>query len=526
MFKKIIYSLAAVSMLMTATSCNDWLDVKPNNEQITADFWKTKEDVESVVLSGYCYLSDAVPTLIKWGELRGGTFYTTASEYKLQDFNLTPSHSICKYGTLYKVINAANSVLYYAPGVREIDGTYHESMLNAHLCEAYFLRAYCNLILMKNFREVPLVLQPYVDDTASFDIAKSSEEEVVAQIKADVMAALATGAAKSRYGDDTWENQGRVTKWALYALMADVCLWSEDYDTCKEYCDNILESNDNFRPAMLMDTSRWFEIFCPGNSNEGIFEVCWNYQLSGGTNNNFMSLWTLDNATANTLRFTTSAMDAIREECAELATLNPNAAGRVGRMELASVCLGISDKVIITGISNYANATNIYLWKYRGSQEAQIERNTEKDANFIIYRVADVVLIKALAETMTGDYPAAFKLLNQVRNRAGLGNYMGIADEDGYTLDERTLLEGILKERQLEFLGEGKRWYDLLWFGRVANYRYKDDFINLVIEGNMTTNPSWIRSVLANTNSWFMPLPQDDIDHNRLLIQNPYYSSK
>ena len=166
------------------------------------------------------------------------------------------------------------------------------------------------------------------------------------------------------------------------------------------------------------------------------------------------------------------------------------------------------------------------MWKYRGSQEVEIERNTEKDDNFIIYRVADIVLMKALAETMTGDYPAAFKLLNQVRNRAGLGNYMGVADEDGHTLDEQTLLEGILKERQLEFLGEGKRWYDLLWFGRVANYRYKDDFINLVIEGNLTTNPSWIRSVLANTNSWFMPLPQDDIDHNRLLIQNPYYSSK
>ena len=40
----------------------------------------------------------------------------------------------------------------------------------------------------------------------------------------------------------------------------------------------------------------------------------------------------------------------------------------------------------------------------------------------------------------------------------------------------------------------------------------------------MTTNASWIRSVLANTNAWYMPLPQSDIDHNRLLIQNPYYS--
>lgn len=522
MFKKIIYSLVAVSTLLSATSCNDWLDVKPNNEQITDDFWKSKEDVESVVLSGYVYLANSVPTLIKWGELRGGSFYTmNAGEYKLQDFNITSSFSLCKYGDIYKIINAANSVLKYAPEVRAIDGTYHEAIMNAHLCEAYFLRAYSNLILMKNFKEVPLVLEPYVDDTASFDIAKSTEDEIVAQIKADVEAALATGAAKGRYGDDVWENQGRVTKWALYALMADVCLWSEDYDTCKEYCDKILNADDAFRPVFIKETSKWFDIFCPGNSNEGIFEVCWNYQLSGNVNNNFMTLWTLDNS-SSPLRFTNNAVEAIKEEAAELVTINADAQGRVGRLDHASVYLGDG-----MGILNYANATNMYLWKYRGSAEVEVERITEKDANFIIYRVADIILTKALAETMEGNYPEAFSLLNQVRNRAGLRNFQEIASDDAAAianLDEATLLEGILKERQMEFLGEGKRWYDILWYGRIANGKYKDDFISLVIAGNQTTNASWIRSVLANNNSWYMPLPQSDIEHNRLLVQNPYYS--
>ena len=521
MFKKLIYSLVAVSMLTTATSCNDWLEVKPNNEQITDDFWKSKEDVESVILSGYVYLANSVPTLIKWGELRGGSFYTMGQELKLQDFNLTTKHSICDYGTIYKIINAANSVLKYAPEVRANDATYHEAIMNAHLCEAYFLRAYSNLILMKNFKEVPLVLEPYVDDTASFDIAKSSEEEIVAQIKADVEAALATGAAKGRYGDDTWENQGRATKWALYALMADVCLWSEDYDTCIEYCDKILNATDAFRPTLLRETTKWFDIFCPGNSNEGIFEVCWNYQLSNGSNNNFMSLWTLDNS-SSPLRFTNSAVEAIREEAMELFAANPTAQGRVGRIDHASVYLGSG-----TGIGNYATATTMYLWKYRGSAEVEVERQNEKDANFILYRVADIILMKALAETMVGNYPEAFSLLNQTRNRAGLSNFQEIASDDAgaiANLDEYTLLEGILKERQIEFLGEGKRWYDILWFGRIQNNKYKDDFISLVIEGNQTTNSSWIRSVLANTYSWYMPLPQDDIDHNRLLIQNPYYS--
>ncbi|MDE6394481.1 MAG: RagB/SusD family nutrient uptake outer membrane protein, partial [Duncaniella sp.] len=372
MFKKIIYSFVAVSMLLSATSCNDWLDVKPNNEQITDDFWKSKEDVDAVVLSGYVYLANSVPTLIKWGELRGGSFYTMASENKLQDFNLTSSHSICNYGDIYKIINAANSVLNYAPQVRAIDATYHESIMNAHLCEAYFLRAYSYLILMKNFKEVPLVLVPYVDDTASFDIAKSTEAEIVAQIKADVETALATGAANGWLADNIWENQGRVTKWALYALMADVCLWSEDYATCKEYCDKILNADDALRPVFIKETSKWFDIFCPGNSNEGIFEVCWNYQLSNGSNNNFMTLWTLDNS-SSPLRFTNSAVDVIKDEAAELVTINATAQGRVGRLDHASVYLGDA-----LGILNYANATNRDRWKYRGNAEVERAREPEK----------------------------------------------------------------------------------------------------------------------------------------------------
>ena len=41
---------------MSLTSCNDWLDILPNNEQVTDDYWKSKEDVEAVIASGYYYL--------------------------------------------------------------------------------------------------------------------------------------------------------------------------------------------------------------------------------------------------------------------------------------------------------------------------------------------------------------------------------------------------------------------------------------------------------------------------------------
>lgn len=505
--------------MMMTSSCNDWLDVLPNNEQITDNFWQSKEDVEAVVMSGYRYMRDCVPTIIKWGELRGGTFYSTSTgESKFQDFNLTSAHSLVNYESLYKVINAANSVLKYAPAVSDADDTYYDAMMKSHLCEAYFMRAYCNLILVKNYREVPLIVEPYVDDQADFSIAKSTEAEIIAQIKADILAALETGAAKGTYEED-WQTKGRATKWALYALMADVCLWSEDYETCKQYCDMILNATDSFRPVFIQSTVQWYDMFCYGNSNESIFELNWDYNL-GMETNNFSVLWSQSGISP--LSFTDRATERLRSETAEVLLRNPASEGRIGRSYLATY--------VTEGGAPYQTAQRYYLWKYAGTeiQDPTGGRRVHNDANFIIYRVSDVILTKALAETMTGDIAAAFALNNRIRVRAGIGNYQGIADDDLgaiANIGEQEMLEEIIGQRELELAGEAKRWYDLLWFGRIASHRYRNAFIDAVIDGNSTTNPSWIRSVLNDVNAWYLPLPEHDIQSNSLLVQNPYYAT-
>ena len=154
------------------------------------------------------------------------------------------------------------------------------------------------------------MLQAYVNDQASFDLPKSSEAEIIAQVKADVKAALETGAAKGTYEVD-WQTKGRVTKWALYALMADACLWSEDYDQCIEYCNMVLNATDTFRPVFMSNTADWYSIFYPGNSNESILELNWDY-ATNQQNNNFTSLFTLDNSSP--LRPTTLAMEKMKSE--------------------------------------------------------------------------------------------------------------------------------------------------------------------------------------------------------------------
>ncbi len=523
MKNNILTIIIAGALSLTSTSCNDWLDVLPNNEQVTDDYWKSKEDVEAVIASGYYYLRQCVPTIIKWGELRGGSIYTiNTGDAKLQDFNMTPTHSLCNWSSIYKVIGMANSVILYAPNVE--DDTYYDAILNSHLAEAYFLRAYCYSLLVKNYREVPLVLQAYVNDEASFDLAKSSELEVIARIKEDVKMALETGAAKGTYEDD-WATKGRVTKWALYALMADICLYSEDYDQCIQYCDLILNANDAFRPVFMSNTSDWYSMYYPGNSNESIFELNWDY--SQNQTNNFSSLFTVNASTP--LRPTTRATEKMKEETQTLKNGGLTEDGRMGRMLMATY---VPDNLQVTA---WASSNQYYIWKYYGTDVPDVTggARAHQDANFIIYRVAEIMLDKALALTMKGQgsWAEAVSLINKVRNRAGLSNFKDIdisspeAAAQISQLDEITLIEEILDQKELELMAEGKRWYDLLWLGRVGGGKYRTQFINKVIEGNQTTNQQWVRSVLQDENAWYLPIPQDDIEHNKLLVQNPYYSS-
>ncbi len=96
--KKIIYILIFVCG-MSISSCSDWLDILPKNEQVTADYWKTKEDVEAVIASGYYYMRTTTQSLITWGEFRGGSLMTIliGDEGKLQNFQLTADLAPCNW---------------------------------------------------------------------------------------------------------------------------------------------------------------------------------------------------------------------------------------------------------------------------------------------------------------------------------------------------------------------------------------------------------------------------------------------
>lgn len=506
MKKLLLYVTLAVGAV--CSSCQDWLDVIPNNERVTDEYWQTKEDVEHVLTSGYAYMRSTTPLLIKWGELRGASISVKSgsTELQLQNFKLTPSNKLCDWGTFYQVLNMVNQVIKYAPQVQQIDATYNEAAMKSHLTEAYFLRALSYFYLVRNFRDVPLVLEPYMDDSAPYKVGQSSEAEVIARIKTDIETALATGAAQEFFEDDEWAgaSKGRATKWALHALMVDVCLWSGDYDGCVEFADYLLNATATRRPVFMKTSSQWYDIYYPGNSNESIFELNWSEAHSQIDTNMPSALFTEESL----YQFTQAMCERLYEE----------------RLSVRGEGSTYVDE-------NATGDDKLYrVWKYIGFaiNDALQTRPTcdlsnggegkYAESNFIIYRMADVMLMKAEALACKGKehYQAAIDIVNEIRERAEL-------DPTPLTTDasEQELLQVILNERDMELAAEGKRWYDLVRFGR----KYKQAFISLILENNDMNgvNSSWISSTLEDENSWFLPVSQSQIDINDLLKQNPYY---
>jgi hypothetical protein len=266
----------------------------------------------------------------------------------------------------------------------------------------------------------------------------------------------------------------------------------------------------------MSNTNDWYTIFYPGNSNESIMELNWDY-TTNQQSNNFSGLFTM--STSSTLKPTTEAVTKMKNETQTLKDKGITEDGRMGRMLLATY---VPDNGMVLG---WPTANQYLIWKYYGTDVQDITGGARvyQDANFILYRVAEIMLMKAQALTMkgSGSWQDAVNLVNRVRNRAALDDY----DVNVSELDELTLLEEILDQKEMEFVAEAKRWYDLLWFGRIGNSKYKTQFIAKVIEGNQTTNQQWILSVLQDQNAWYMPLPQSDIEHNKLLEQNPYYGT-
>jgi hypothetical protein len=487
MRKKIKYFIV-VLMVFTQISCNDWLELIPPGGLIRDEFWKTKADVDAVLMAAYSEFSSMDSKLFLLGELRGdmviGGPRQGGNERQVSENNIYPDNNFVDWSVFYKIINYCNEVIVNAPKVQEIDNTFTDYQMEGLVAEAYFLRSLAYFYLVRIYNEVPLILDPSESDDADFYVTKQSEETVLNQIVKDLeenRVAAPSGSFKT-----ISENIGRASKASYDALLADIALWRFEYDKVIEYVNRI-EGNENY---VLMPSGRWFELFYPGNSLEGIFEFQFDQSLR---QNN--STYGLTSRNSNRYKPSQKALEMLSFEYAS----------ELVRGEDAS-------------IRKYGEEDFI-IWKYVGqAPDGQTERSgtDQQSCNWIVYRLADVLLMKAEAYSQKEMYNQAFDIITKIRDRAGVGAINIANSPTAYE-------DAILNERALELAYEGKRWFDLLRMGRRNNYARKSTLIEIIVSNVPSTQKRILATKLTNPKGWYLPIFEKEIERNRNLVQNPYY---
>lgn len=304
------------------------------------------------------------------------------------------------------------------------------------------MRSLAYFYLVRIYNEVPLIIEPTESDDADFYVPKVSEETVLLQIIKDLEANRAFAPSESFVTLN--KNKGRASKAAFDALLADIALWRFDYPNVIKYVNQIQTS----KKFVLMPSAKWFEMFYPGNSLESIFEFQFdsNLQQQNGT-----------------YGLTSRENNQYKPSQKALEMLSFKFASELVRGEDSSI--------------KKLSEDNFIIWKYVGQAPDGLSFRSGSEqysCNWIVYRYADVLLMKAEALSQQGNFAEAYSIISQIRDRAGVGAInianTTIAYEDA-----------ILNERALELSYEGKRWFDLLRMGRRNNYARKSTFIEIIV---------------------------------------------
>jgi len=558
----ILYCLFYI-LAFALTSCNDFLTIEPQNEIVLEKYWTEEADVNSVLNACYAQLADreCITRMVVWGEVRSDNMTTGSNTpYALQQVfkeNILETNNYTNWQSFYQCINRCNTVIYYAPIVNAKDPNFTDSEMRATIAEATTLRALCYFYLIRAFRSVPYITDPSNDDSQEYQVPATPFEEVLDKLVADVER-VKDDAVRS-YGEKSVENTCRITRWACYALLADLYLWKGEWQKCIDYCDLIIdhkikEYERDYEESPTTMTAELYgryplisiapnngnygstaynEIFGEGNSFESIFELNFVSDPSAPTNGTVGSFYgsNVQNQTRQ-IGVPTFLFDSEKIASGDDKYFKKTDFRCLENMTVSSNKVYIQ-KFVNQSVSFRTSTTT-------GGLPSVTPRTRDRDnANWIIYRLTDIMLMRAeaevelagnveegatLTEEQTQHYRNAFASVIAVWKRAN-NKRTSPTDTlkfDDYATSRMDMEDLVLNERQRELMFEGKRWFDLVRLSRREGDNTR--MISKVLP-KFQENASAIRIKLATQDILYWPYNREELKQNPYLKQNPAYET-
>ncbi|MBK9290107.1 MAG: RagB/SusD family nutrient uptake outer membrane protein [Bacteroidetes bacterium] len=485
--KRILNIILTTGIIYALSACNDFLDLQPVSQSIavsntSADsiLYKTPAEVEAALAGVYDDFRNEYFSLDYYvnGDAQSDDAYAGADNpmnFQIDEFSIDATNTNVSrdWAYLYGTIGKANSVY---NNVDKVPGLSDARKIEIK-AEAAWIRAFMYFQAVQLWGDVPLQLKEVT--TVSVDLlpeiypimfpARAPKDSVFAQIIRDFE--LARNHARI-----TAPHKGYATRGAANAMLAKVyaTIQPPQWDKVLQYCDAVIAGGYSLLPDYEMLWNNQHE-----NSAESIFEI--NYEGTPSSGNWGTTMF----RGLDWKKFNTPSNDLVAAFDAENDMIRKNA---------SIIFLDVSGR----WSDPYWPQTNFpFVNKWRNF-------TMPSPQNFILLRLADILLLKAEALNAQGDVQGAAALVNQIRARVNL--------PPTTASNQAEMRLAIEKERRLELAFEGHRWYDLKRTGRAIEVMNN-------VKGPNNTPLNY--NVTPNKLLW--PIPQREIDNNTKLTQNPGY---
>jgi starch-binding outer membrane protein, SusD/RagB family len=480
--------LGVMTVLVAAPSCKkSFLDVPPQGQQPSEQFWRNEDDATKAVNAMYGNLREwkqvafaaiAIESVGSDDTEKGSDPNDATFLNKFDNFTATSTEGqILDFWTgQFQEINLANQVLDNVPGI-SMDAT----LKDRYLAEAKFLRAYAYFRLVRAFGDVPLRLH-VPKDAAEFNIPRTPKAQVWAAIEQDL-----TDAAAVLPTTYPVKDAGHATKGAALALHAKVAMYQKKWADVLSYTNQVMSSG---LYSLLPNYEQVFRI-ANENSRESVFEiqahfVQGNCDLSSSQYSQVQGVRGINrggwgfNVPTTDLANSYETNDPRKDATIIFKGETTPEGDFIDPAKAANPMYNQKSYVPFTDPTNQAC-------------------NEGSEQNIRVLRYAEVLLMNAEAANETGNQTLAKQSLNAVRARARGGNNAILPDIT--TTDQATLRTAIWEERHHELAMEFDRYFDLIRQGRAMQ---------------VLGPKGWTEKYTV----W--PIPQNEIDLSAgVLTQNP-----
>lgn len=507
----------AMLICMIAGSCTK-LDPKVYDQVVT--FWNSPDQIAAGVAPAYSGLRDYAPFNGAFGpgayalnELssdeiilptRGGDWADNGLWEEMWKHTWTATNPVMEngwqfiYGGSARVNNILQSV-----------GALNPKPINSPSIEAELkiVRAFYHYTALDLFGNVPIFDSNYTEPSKLQTKQRSEVFSFVEKEIKDNLPYLSSEVSQKTYG--------RATRWVAYSLLAKLYLnaavfsgtsrWSD----CIAACDSVLNSNQ------FSLEQNFFSNFVINNegSRENVFVIPFDDQK--GLNYFWLQVATLHYNSGATFNLVNGGANGL---CSTVEYYNLFDANDL-RRNMFLVGQQFVNQIRDSAHIQYDGQTGLRLIfdptiktfsisdassKTAGARCAKWQFNSTNSGNmsndYAVYRLADIILMKAEAQFRLGNMAGALATINQKINGVSIRSRAGMPD---FSMSEMNA-DGLLAERARELSWEGFRRNDMIRLGHFTDARIPEK----ALSGNFRI---------------LYPIPQSELSKNPYLKQNPGY---